>query len=640
MEWYSDLPKMLAADANSDGRHGELRERIVDLYGAILSYLMKMVCAHFGSLAFDFPNDIFYPRSRGVTLAIVTDAENNLPLFNEEEVKWPLERLLEATRKERTTSTHNIEQPSEENNQLPSDLHMIDPGPGVFNIGVERSQAMQELYQLLLPTEQYKRFRDWDKPENQLLWISGGAGQGKTMLLTGIVQTLSRKTPRESDSRCLAFFFFDYNRPESDNAAAALKNLIWLLIAKQPSLSSYLAKKFSSTGRNHFDSPNDFLALSATFYDMIQDENLLETYFVVDALDECSSDKERPGLDDLLLLITTSMKMSKNIRWLVSSNYSESVELAFKEDGCLHLALGSDFQGSRVAIDNYIRFKISELALVKSYDEELETSIAEALCERSPGNYLWVNIVCTALQAEETWYAISVLDEVKDLNNLELLYSHMKGKIVDLPRQYREFCMEVLSTMAIVHESLHIDELKALVCLAPRVNLRTILQKCSSFLQLQADVVSFLHQSAKDYVRNHVLEPSTISKAHSKLTQRCLDFLGNTPTKKSCTTQDLGRDGATPDNPLAKGNYASLHWMTHLSEILNVTEDVETCRKVYLFLEEHFLAWVEDLVSGGQLSIVAAKLQKVDFLLHIQDDVSLGLFLHRFHLQFMASMRT
>ena len=83
------------------------------------------------------------------------------------------------------------------------------------------------------------------------------------------------------------------------------------------------------------------------------------------------------------------------------------------------------------------------------------------------------------------------------------------------------------------------------------------------------------------------------------------------------------------DDTSAADNYASLHWMTHLYEICQISDDAKskqvisrTSTKVQLFLEEHFLPWVDALLEEGQLPIAAVRLQKVD--LFLQGKVSLG----------------
>lgn len=629
MGWYIRLPALLGKEnKGSIDDLGDLSTRITNLYAAVLSYVMNLVC-HFRRLDLDFPNKTFLPRDQSQTLQEIKHAEEILPLFNEDLVRLPLEKLYVASKKS-TASSDEKEQVSEENRELLNDLHVVDSRSGMSSSHDEQSRVAHELYHLLLSTEQYRSFLDWDKPENQLLWISGAAGQGKTTLLTGVVQSLSTKEQKQHDCQCLSFFFFDYSRPGYDNAAAALRNLIWHLLIQQPSLAPHLEKKRETTGRKHFDSPNDFLALSGVFYDMIGDEDFSKTYFVVGTLNEYSSEKGQPGSDDLVDLITTSTKVTKNIRWLVSSNYSEKIKMAFEgHSRCLDMR--ADLHDSSAAVNNYIRDEVSRLALDKAYDEELKTTVADALRERSLGNLLWINIICTALRAEDIWHVESFLDEIKEIKDLKFLYHHMLKRIQDLPKDAGS-CREVLQTMAVVRQSLHVNELKPLLRLAPRVDLMAILQKCSALLQVRNNVVSFRHQSARDHVREHFLDPTSTLESHVELTHRCLDVLANSlTTRSSGEMQVIHMNRARPgrDDTSAADNYASLHWMTHLYEICKTSDDANskqvisrTSTKVQLFLEEHFLPWVYALLEEGQLPIAAVRLQKVD--LFLQGKVSLG----------------
>ncbi|KAI5920088.1 hypothetical protein F4810DRAFT_723814 [Camillea tinctor] len=158
-------------------------------------------------------------------------------------------------------------------------------------------------------------------------------------------------------------------------------NLIWLFLVQQPpSVASHLQTKFNSTGRRHFDAPNDFLALSTVFYEMIEYKALSDSYFVVGALDERLSKQELPGLDGFLRLIPRSMKLSNKILWVVSSEYLESIKLIAQEVRCLHVKLGPDLHGWHVAMESYVESKVSELAQAKEYDIELKASVFEALC--------------------------------------------------------------------------------------------------------------------------------------------------------------------------------------------------------------------------------------------------------------------
>lgn len=78
----------------------------------------------------------------------------------------------------------------------------------------------------------------------------------------------------------------------------------------------------------------------------------------------------------------------------------------------------------------------------------------------SQGNYLWVSIVCEALRSEEVWHAADLLHEVKGTSVLDdSLYNRIFIIFERLPRQDKEFCTEIFVTMALVHDTLRIDEL-------------------------------------------------------------------------------------------------------------------------------------------------------------------------------------
>ncbi|KAF4545350.1 Heterokaryon incompatibility protein [Lasiodiplodia theobromae] len=519
-------------------------------------------------------------------------------------VKLPLERLLQAAPKERAASEHDDDQFPEDTRELLNDLQVVDPRPGVLNPDSEQRQVMHELCNSLFSTDEYKLFQDWNKPDYQLLWITGGAGQCKTTLFLGVVRVLLGQEHEEDKTQCLSFFFFDYSVPSHDHAAAALKNLIWLLVVQQPSLVHHLREKRETTARKLFDEPTDFFALSGIFFDMIEDENFSKTYFVVDALDECISEERQSGIDDILNLIIRSMKLSDKVRWLVSSDTSLQQHTAFDPRNNLNLA---DMPDYRKAMDMRICQRVSKLAVTKSYDEDLKSSITNTLLTKSLGGYLWANIVCAALEAEDVWHTEGLIKDIETLEDLESLYHYMEHKVGDPPKNSK-FCIDVLQTMALLRQALHVDELKTLMSLPQRVDSTAIINKCFAFLQVNRSVASFRHHSVKEYVRQHDLEWPSIAKRHAELTRQCLRSLSD----------KLDSTGI-PDT----WTYASLYWVTHMCETVKALEGWATKQdeehwlidEVRKFLKKHFLQWVDHLVARKQLSIVAVKLQNLDLRL-------------------------
>lgn len=460
MKWYCSLSKMLNEDGQDDTVPAELKPGIISLYTAILSYLMTIMCSHPGRLDIKTPSDVFYLRYQQVDLKTVTDAENVLPDLNENRIQRPLEGLLKAVSMKPAEPASDVEHPgpSGEHAQLLNDFGILDPRLSIETFGIKSSHQTYQLHTALFSTKEWKTFQNWNATTEQgdsLLWVRGETGQGKTMLLTATVRALVSATAQgRSDRPFLSFFFFDHAKPDTNKAAAAIKTIIWLILVYQPDLSMHLAEKVSSTGHRHFNDPNDFLALSAVFYNIIEDERFVETYIVVDALDECMAGNGRPGVDEFLILITESLKLSKKIRWLVSSDSSARLESALSKNGYLNVNLNQDLLLPGNAIYDFITAKVADLARTKKYDRRLEEEVTEELYRASRGNYLWVNIVCEALRYEDMWYTTDLLHDVKDTSVIDnSLYDNMFNNFNRLPRRDNEFCTKVfcpqwpLSTM-------------------------------------------------------------------------------------------------------------------------------------------------------------------------------------------------
>ncbi|KAI1102145.1 hypothetical protein F4804DRAFT_313995 [Jackrogersella minutella] len=609
MEWYDLLSKLHSGDQGDDSHDSKLHDRIVDLYAAILSYLIKVVCSHFNKLDINLPMESINAKS---DFEGIIEAESELPRFNKNWIMNPLNEKLEMTTWVEQAEPDTANGQRVKNSKLIEDLHVIDPRPRHMDTtDPKKKRAIDDIYNLLLKRSEYNDFRNWTESENRLLWISGAPGQGKTMLLNGVVQAL----PMEPSAKYLSFFFFDYRGPDSNNAAAALKTLIWHILTQQPALEIHLQEKCETTGRKHFDHPNDFIALSAVFYAMINDKEFQDTYVVIDSLDECTYDGARVGIGAFLDLIVMSISQSNRIRWLVSSNDKESIMSKFKGCNQQRLTLGSSEQGLHVVMESYITYMVSRLAADRSYDKELEEIIVKRFYQQEAYNYLWVDIVCEALRSEENWYVEDSMNELETLRDLQGLYGHLHHKLNTAPKQQdRDFYFDVLSTMAIVHQSLHINELRGLVSWPKRVNLEVILAKCSGFLQVRDKVVSFRHRSARDYVRTQILDLPKTSKAQAKLTILCLDSLARNLGKNFSLLED-GLRGLPESVSSAASSYESLHWAMHLTEISDVTMNTDILAQVHSFLNEHFLIWVDALGTAKRTPQATMQLQQADLVL-------------------------
>ncbi|KAL7803583.1 hypothetical protein V8C44DRAFT_273994 [Trichoderma aethiopicum] len=600
MDWYGLVPTILRNELDQTAR-AKLQARVADLCTAILSYVMEMACRYSRTAAF---GQNFRTLCTSEALEKVKQSEADLAVFDEDLVKIPVEQLLEHLDQPMTADTEGVEPKEPEMPNLLESLHVGNPWSNMTNGHDKDYKAPPKAMEL------FSKFVRWECTDERLLWISSGIGEGMTTVFLGLIHQFRMPMERDDELFHLSFFFFDHRSPAQDNPAAALRNLIWGILARQPRLERHLERKYETTVRESFDHANDFLALSGVFYDMIQDSSFSKTCFVVDALDECSSEEGCWGLEDLIRLINSSMQQSDKVRWLISSNYSSNMEKSL--ENCRHETL-RDLSDVNI-LGDFIRSQAAKVASEKNYDSELKENVVQRLRQNPYCNYLWVDIVLNALRAEDIWQVTEFLDEMREIRDLESLYDHIR-KTKILPSKDKDYCKQVLEVMAVVRHSLPISELEPLVQLKQRVDLKVIIGKCSAFLQTKDGIVSFQHQSAKDYVQRIFLNNNS-TFTQMKLTRACfnLNWKKNKPL-------DCGKTDTQETKP-SMSNYALVNWMSHLlatskiactstdKDILDLFE--KTSSDVCCFLQQHLVYWVDALVQKDMLATAASELQKLD----------------------------
>jgi hypothetical protein len=87
----------------------------------------------------------------------------------------------------------------------------------------------------------------------------------------------------------------------------------------------------------------------------------------------------------------------------------------------------------------------------------------------------------------------------------------MMSRISDL--EDAELCKRILAVVSVVYRPLTLDELETLVNMPAGASLREIIELCGSFLTLQNRIVSFVHQSAKEYLLKEAFDEIFPSEA-------------------------------------------------------------------------------------------------------------------------------
>jgi len=497
------------------------------------------------------------------------------------------------------------------------DLRLTDPCDDKRRIEDTKGGLLEGSYQWILENPDFQQWRN--SQQDQLLWIKGDPGKGKTMLLCGIINELKKSTAR-SDS--ISYFFCQATDSRINNATSVLRGLIYLLVDQQPSLISHVRKKYERAGKSLFEDANAWVTLSGTLADILQDPSLNRTYLIVDALDECAAD-----LPKLLHFIVQTSAIQSRVKWIVSSRNWPSIEKDLntatqKVRLCLELNEESVF----AAVATFIRFKVDWLAKRNKYNSDARDAIERYLSLNAKGTFLWVALVCQELSNTSGWKAQQKLTAF--LPGLDALYRRMMDQIRD--SEDAELCTRILATVSTAYRPFTLDELASVVDMPDGVAgdyeaLSEIVGVCGSFLTLRGRIVSFVHQSAKDFLvekaRNETF-PSGIAFVHHAIFSRSLQIMSET------VNRDIYRLGAPgllidqvkkPDpDPLSPAQYSCVYWADHLFDCglsRNITDDLKDGGLVDNFLRRNYLHWLEALSLCKSLSEGVLSMAKLEALI-------------------------
>jgi hypothetical protein len=214
---------------------------------------------------------------------------------------------------------------------------------------------------------------------------------------------------------------------------------------------------------------------------MLKDPELSPVYFVIDALDECEH-----GLGDLSKLITSSLALSDNVKWLVSSRPTVGLKTPVTAGSLVEL----DTQKLKGPVNAYIDHKLSILKTREGYDDGILATVAVEVRQRAENTFLWVALVFKELDAEDGTlnpvhgaYAVEIIKEFP--SGLSKLYSYMMAKVEKGMRKDPQYCKGVLAVATLALRPLSLSELPVLAALPPNMDPRTIVRKCGSFLTIR-----------------------------------------------------------------------------------------------------------------------------------------------------------
>ncbi|PHH50007.1 Vegetative incompatibility protein HET-E-1 [Ceratocystis fimbriata CBS 114723] len=640
--WYWELAGLLLDENKSETATVALRKKleevIVLLFEKLIAYQMRSVCVYHRNQAATIFRDMFRVDDWASQLLSIKEAEEAVQYcteqYNTQEIKMELRNLnnaavtwqqslqnistaangqVEYLRNIHTATQDQAKQQAyrdqdEKDKKCLLDLFVTDPQADKKDIEEKKGGLLKDSYKWILEHTEFQQFQN--EAECRILWIKGDPGKGKTMLLCGIIDELEQDA-----SVSLSYFFCQATGGNQlGKATSVLRGLIYGLARRNPQLITHVRMKYDYMGKELFNGRNAWHNLCEIATSMLNDPTLENATLVIDALDECSSERQR-----LLEFITRPSQA----KWIVSSRNWLDIEESLNDaehKAKIHLEVNQDLVS--MAVDAYISFKVNQMAQRKKYSEDMRGAVLQHLKANAEGTFLWVALVCQELSDVKTRRRHTLKTLTSFPPGLESLYERMLEQISQ--SQDANLCMEILAKTLVVFQTITLEELQVLA--EPLENLERedveeIVRSCGSFLSLHNNHVSFVHQSAKDHLLNKALDmiiPSDISHQHQTVFIRSLGLLHKRLERDIYRLRAPGclidQVSVPEPGPLAAIQYSSIFWIDHLhgspAGVIAGQND-----RIIAFFKERYLQWLEALSLLHSIPTGAKAMERLEIYL-------------------------
>lgn len=494
----------------------------------------------------------------------------------------PLEtvhQMLAQTRNDNNTRARgelhlkDVASLNKEDRECLAKLHLTTPALDKERIEKRAGGLFRDCYTWILD---HNAFKKWREGYENLLWIKGDPGKGKTMLLCGIIDELV-------DTPLVSYFFCQATYDETNNSATAiLRGLLWMLVDQNPRLIQYIKNEADRSSESIYSNANSFFNLSKILQNLLQD--IGTAIFIVDALDECID-----GRNDLIDLIR---KTQTRIKWLISSRNWPVIEERLRDTPKVSMEI-EDSVG--IAVQSYIKLKVSRLATLKMYSQDLKTFILEYLSKHAQGTFLWCALVCTSLENVSKREVRRIINELPP--TLDALYRRMLESVTT--KSYALTLSRILATATCVYRPVSTLEMGNVIDLSEddMDSMEELVEECGSFLTIRDGIVEFVHLSAQEYVKKYLPLAIEAKSTHQELYHCSLRAMSRTLKRNVCELGDvcihISEVVLPVTNPLVPITYCCSFWARHLEESGTIAFELLDNSPLSKFFYNNLLFWLE-----------------------------------------------
>lgn len=367
-------------------------------------------------------------------------------------------------------------------------------------------------------------FASWrDATKSALLWLTGHAGCGKTILSSFLMNQLEQ-TRVDSKRYSICIYFCDDNINKQKDGRAVLLGLIFQILSTHRSLVRHAKKAFELQGSNLV---NSFAALWNVFQSIVTDPRAGSVYIIIDALDECEPTTRRELLSSIRDMIQSpdgAYGNERSVKFILSSRpYFPGFERSLGSFPDQRLSIDEGGDAYIADLEMYIHQRMSEISQDHKLSPETKQYLQEYLLAKADRTFLWVHMV---LSSFDNLIPISTKDFQKKVDEIPAdLQATYRGLLDKIEGKDRDAASKLLKLVLGSSRPLSLDEIGVALTLSyehqdenelkrdlPPSITRTLQGTLGPLIRISDLKVSLIHQSAKEFL----MEPNSADEGPAR----------------------------------------------------------------------------------------------------------------------------
>jgi hypothetical protein len=277
------------------------------------------------------------------------------------------------------------------------------------------------------------------------------AGSGKTVLSSAIIDEIEQQ-----HLGALAYFYFSFQSKESQDVRhfkySILIQIVRSLTWRDPQRPDdfYVPRAFRELYERYQPSRDPKMEdLDATFRDVLNESK--ETYFVIDALDECPSPTDREAV--IMFLAELSRNSPTGTHILITSRREEDIEITISEIPNEKSIVPFEIIKVNADIRNHLQDCIAKEPYGR-WSDALKSKVVNHLTELADGVFRWAD-----LQIRDLGRKAREKDVDRALKRLPKNLGETYQRILErIDEDYTEAAVAILRWLAYAHRPLLLSE--------------------------------------------------------------------------------------------------------------------------------------------------------------------------------------